>query len=91
VNVPTLLTLADVAEATRLHRRTIERAVAAGELETVKIGRATRVTTDAYVEWISGRTGKRVPGTPRDVLNSPVGRSRRPRRGVAGPVTIPTE
>jgi excisionase family DNA binding protein len=45
-SMATTFTLDDAAEATKLSRRTIERRVAAGEIASVKIGRARRVPAD---------------------------------------------
>jgi excisionase family DNA binding protein len=52
---PQLLTIDDCMDRTRLSRRTINKLIATGELESILIGRARRIPADALTNWINSK------------------------------------
>ena len=50
-----LLTIPEFCEATGLGRTTVKALVARGEVESVRIGRARRISVDAMHDWVDGR------------------------------------
>jgi excisionase family DNA binding protein len=55
-----LLNLDTVAERLAVSRRTVEKLIAAGELRTVRFGRAVRVTEQALAQLVAARERRRV-------------------------------
>jgi excisionase family DNA binding protein len=48
-----LLTVADVIEETKLSRSTVARAMRAGDLPRIKVGRAVRIKREALEAWLT--------------------------------------
>ena len=48
-----LLTVAEFKETYRISHSTFYRLVAAGELQTIKIGRATRISQEEAARWLT--------------------------------------
>ncbi len=49
---PTLMTVHEVANALRVHTRTVYRLISNGSIRAVKIGRQWRVPQEAFLEFI---------------------------------------
>jgi excisionase family DNA binding protein len=67
VLVPMLLRTTEVGKVLGLGRSTIFELLAAGELPTVRIGRAVRVPRQALEDWIRQRTVEQRAGAHRNV------------------------
>jgi excisionase family DNA binding protein len=82
-----LLTKAELGELVGLTERSIERAVARGELAAVRFGGAVRFARADIERWIERN---RVPESPPERLDSPARRPNTPRaRKVSGPIRPP--
>ena len=58
---PLLLTVSEVADRLRLSPRSVERAIAAGELNAVRVGRSRRVAPEDLCTYVEGlRSGARL-------------------------------
>lgn len=60
------LTIQDAAAAARRHRRSIERAIAAGELVAYRVGDRTRILESDLLAYLTARPVQRT-GTGRDL------------------------
>ena len=54
-NCPDICTVAQVAEALGVCKQTVRNLIASGELRSVHIGRAVRVTKQAMVEFVTAQ------------------------------------
>lgn len=54
---PLLLTVPEVAQRLGLSPRTVERAISAGQLASVRVGRARRVAPEDLADYVDGLRG----------------------------------
>jgi excisionase family DNA binding protein len=61
INIPAVLTVAEVAHTLRVSKMTIYRLIESGDLSAIRVGRSFRIPARAVEDFISARYGQKEP------------------------------